>query len=252
MFLEIKPKNLATGAVSADYDEKVYSMGRLGGPITRRERQVFRWVLEELGNGNSKHFDGSRRLLDNACGSGKFVAYASHYMSVVGLDISSLAIKQARQRVAQGTLCVGESEKLPFADNSFDYISCFGSLEHFQDMEQGLLEMKRCLRTGGRLFLLVPNLYGFNNALKAWMLNKTPTTAQIVERLACADAWKDLIERAGFKVLSVSGLSFHREVRSLHPFGIITPLLNMLSNLCAMVIPKSMHSVFCFLAKIRD
>ena len=251
MFLEVKPKHIKTSSVSADYDEEVYTRGRLGGPINRNERRLYAKVLDRLGHPYRDRFNPDLRLLDIACGTGKFLAYASHYMSVAGIDISPTAIEKARQRIVTGALCVGAGEALPFEDERFDYITCFGSLEHFLDMLQGLSEMRRCLKRNGRLFLLVPNLYGYNNTLKAWLHNETPRTGQIVERLACADGWCSLIENAGFRVMDFYGISFRRRLLTLTPFGVITPMLNLLSNLFSMLIPTSMHTVFCFFAEIE-
>ncbi|MEM9660640.1 MAG: methyltransferase domain-containing protein, partial [Planctomycetota bacterium] len=44
--------------------------------------------------------------------------------------------------------------KLPFADDSFDCITCGYVLEHLPDAEPGLAEMARVLEPGGRIFLL--------------------------------------------------------------------------------------------------
>jgi SAM-dependent methyltransferase len=50
----------------------------------------------------------------------------------------------------------GDVQNLPFSDGEFDGIICFHVLEHVPDDRKALREMRRCLKTGGVLFLAVP------------------------------------------------------------------------------------------------
>jgi len=47
---------------------------------------------------------------------------------------------------------VGAGEQLPFADNSFDYVSCCDVLEHVQDVDAVLDEISRVLKPDGLFF----------------------------------------------------------------------------------------------------
>src|SRR5213593_5244425 len=86
-------------------------------------------------------------LLDVACGRGSFLRYAADRgLEVAGIDISPVAIEAARRRLgADVDLRVGSGENLPFDDDSFDYVTCLGSLEHYIDPEQGAREIARVL-----------------------------------------------------------------------------------------------------------
>ena len=80
-------------------------------------------------------------------------------MRLVGMDISSAMIVQARKNVAASDAAgriemqVGSAEKLPFADASFDLIVSSGSAHHWKDAAGGLNEMHRVLRPGGRVLI---------------------------------------------------------------------------------------------------
>jgi ubiquinone/menaquinone biosynthesis C-methylase UbiE len=47
------------------------------------------------------------------------------------------------------------AERLPFDDGSFDVVSTFNSLDHVEDADAALAEMRRVLAPGGTLLLLV-------------------------------------------------------------------------------------------------
>ncbi len=49
---------------------------------------------------------------------------------------------------------LGDLTRLPFADASFDCISCGYAIEHLSDARSGLTELARVLKMGGRLLLL--------------------------------------------------------------------------------------------------
>jgi demethylmenaquinone methyltransferase/2-methoxy-6-polyprenyl-1,4-benzoquinol methylase len=103
-----------------------------------------------------------RRILDVATGTGDF-AIASLRLdpeSVLGVDIAEKMLAVGREKVAKKglsktiTLMTGEAEHLAFPDGSFDAsIVAFGA-RNFEHLEQGLSEMGRVLRPGGRIVVL--------------------------------------------------------------------------------------------------
>ena len=73
-------------------------------------------------------------VLDVGCGPG--FAYFSG--KLIGIDPSFKLLKQAKIPVIQGI-----GEKLPFKDNVFMAVVSITALQNFDNVEQGLLEMKR-------------------------------------------------------------------------------------------------------------
>jgi demethylmenaquinone methyltransferase/2-methoxy-6-polyprenyl-1,4-benzoquinol methylase len=103
-----------------------------------------------------------RRILDVATGTAD-LAIASLRLkpeSVVGIDIAENMLAIGREKLEKKglgaivTLKSGEAEHLAFPDASFDAsIVAFGA-RNFEHLEQGLREMGRVLRPGGRIVVL--------------------------------------------------------------------------------------------------
>jgi SAM-dependent methyltransferase len=109
-----------------------------------------------------RHFTpADRRILDVGCGTGSFARKILRRFSeteVFGLDLSAGMLHQARLRSwASGGrlhLVQGDSERIPFANDSFDIVTCCHSFHHYPRQERVVAEMHRVLRPGGRLFIL--------------------------------------------------------------------------------------------------
>jgi arsenite methyltransferase len=100
------------------------------------------------------------RILDIGCGPGFYVAELLEEVgsegTVVGLDRSPqmLAIAARRcQAFDNVSFREAEATKLPVDDGSFDAALCVQVLEYVPDVSAALKEMRRALRTGGRLVL---------------------------------------------------------------------------------------------------
>jgi arsenite methyltransferase len=99
------------------------------------------------------------RVLDVAAGRGaSALAMAKRFgCDAIGLDLSWRNMDAARREAsevsscAQVTLCCGDAERLPFADGSFDAITCECALCTFPDKRAAAAEFARVLRPGGRL-----------------------------------------------------------------------------------------------------
>lgn len=57
---------------------------------------------------------------------------------------------------------VGDIHSLPFADNSVEALLCIAVLEHVEDPQLAMREMKRVLKPGGACFIYVPFLFYFH------------------------------------------------------------------------------------------
>jgi SAM-dependent methyltransferase len=87
------------------------------------------------------------RVLDVGCGDGRLASlYAAP--EVVCVDASAAAVEQASARGLDAQL--GDARELPFADGSFDVVTCSHMLYHLPDPDRALGEFVRVLRPGGR------------------------------------------------------------------------------------------------------
>jgi demethylmenaquinone methyltransferase / 2-methoxy-6-polyprenyl-1,4-benzoquinol methylase len=73
---------------------------------------------------------------------------------VVGLDFSSGMLQVASERAPGPSYVRGDGLRLPFPDGVFDAVTVAFGLRNFADPEQGLREMGRVLRPGGRGLVL--------------------------------------------------------------------------------------------------
>lgn len=103
---------------------------------------------------------GAWRILDVGCGAGQLTGHLARYAdpdaSITACDFSVEMLLRARQRLASSSIqfVLGDLTQLPFADASFDCITCGYAIEHLSDARSGLAELARVLSVGGRLLLL--------------------------------------------------------------------------------------------------
>src|SRR5690348_13547902 len=76
-----------------------------------------------------------RKVLDVGCGAGTDLArFARGGADVAGVDISASAVALARQNFEQqglkGDLREADGERLPFADNTFDFVFAHGVVQY--------------------------------------------------------------------------------------------------------------------------
>jgi ubiquinone/menaquinone biosynthesis C-methylase UbiE len=116
------------------------------------------------------------RLLDVACGPG-FVseAAAARGAEPVGLDVAVAMVERARLHCPGLTFVVGDAERLPFPDASFDAVTMNFGILHLSQPEAALAEARRVLVRGGRF------------AFTAWVAEGN-AVAQIVDGAVAAHA----------------------------------------------------------------
>ena len=123
-------------------------------------------VLTNLFEKNGKNIDDlkGKTVLDMGCGSGRFtLAFAQlGVKKVTGIDLGKTGIsvgeKISEKLGLENTEFIQDSVlSLPFEDESFDFVFSKGVLHHTGNLEQGLDEFHRVLKTGGDGFIY---LYG--------------------------------------------------------------------------------------------
>lgn len=105
-----------------------------------------------------------RKVLDVATGTADVALEIRRQIpdieQIIGLDISAEMLVFGREKIArkgwedQITLVEGDSEDLPFEDNTFDAVTVAFGVRNFEHLAQGLKEIHRVLRPGGKLVVL--------------------------------------------------------------------------------------------------
>lgn len=94
-------------------------------------------------------------VLDVACGTGDMVLeLQKRGCSVTGVDLSKEMMAIAKRKAPQAEYSLADVERLPFGDASFDAVTCAFGVRNFVHLEQGLHEMLRVLKPGGRMVIL--------------------------------------------------------------------------------------------------
>ena len=95
------------------------------------------------------------RVLDACCGTGDLaIACARIGGQVTGLDFSEPMLERARRKAPEVEWVRGDVLSLPFDDATFDAATVGFGVRNVEDIDRALRELRRVLRSGGRLGIL--------------------------------------------------------------------------------------------------
>ncbi len=141
------------------------------------------------------HASGAKTLEVGAYGRS---SYGRFFPNRIGLDV----------RPGVGVDIVGSVYELPFEDESFDIVLCMVVMEHLEDPQSAIREMKRVLKPGGKILVSVPFLfpihdspgdywrftkYGFKVLFKDWNIVELSAETNFNETFAV------LLQRVGYQ-----------------------------------------------------
>ena len=169
------------------------------------------------------------RVLDVCCGSGASAIPAARIVgpggSVIGVDLAQNLLELARIKAQQHGLenvdfQSGDMTRLSFEDESFDDVVCVFGIFFVPDMELALHELKRVLRTGGKLAITTwgPRLFEPANTV-FWnsVRNARPDLYKGFnpwDRISEVDDLRALLATVGFKDSTVIAESGSQPVNS--------------------------------------
>ncbi len=145
-----------------------------------------------------KSFYTNKVIMDIGCGPRGSLEWADNTKERYGLD--PLANKYLKLGADQHAMkyVEGVSENIPFDDNYFDVITSFNSLDHVEDANKSILEIKRVLKPGG-LFLLIVDIHE-----QATLTEPSAFSWNIIEQF-----------KQGFNILSENHLEGHQMYKSI-------------------------------------
>lgn len=166
-----------------------------------------------------------RTLLDIAVGTGDLALDLaqgiSSLQSIIGVDISKEMLECGRRKVAEAKVAIpitleeADCASLPFADGSFDAITCAFGVRNFEQLEVCLGEMYRVTAEGGHVAILelsVPRNSLLRMGYTVWTRTFIPTVGTLVahnreaytylpksiRRVPQYDAFTALLAKVGF------------------------------------------------------
>jgi len=141
-----------------------------------------------------------KRILVVGCGSGLEVAILAQELQAqaIGIDLKTDFNAIAAERV---TLQQGDATQLQFADESFDLVYSYHSLEHIPKYRTALSEMHRVLAEGGQYCVGTPNrlrLMGYIGSKDTSLLQKVSWNAKDWSARLCGKFRNEFGAHAGF------------------------------------------------------
>lgn len=162
-----------------------------------------------------------KTILDVATGTGDLAILLStiENAEITGLDISAGMLEVGKQKIAHKNLSnriemvLGDGEKIPFDDHSFDAITVAFGIRNFENLDAGLHEILRVLKPGGQFIILetsVPEKFPFKQGYNLYTKNIMPLIGRLFSK-----------DKVAYKYLSDSA--------SIFPYG--ERLNNILRNI---------------------
>ncbi|MEI9885481.1 MAG: class I SAM-dependent methyltransferase [Rhizomicrobium sp.] len=97
-----------------------------------------------------------KAVLDIGCGPCGSLEWADNARQRVGLDpLADAYRKLVEDDRQQMSYCAAPSEKIPFPDGHFDIVTTFNSLDHVDDVDATIAELKRVTAPKGRILVIV-------------------------------------------------------------------------------------------------
>ena len=133
-------------------------------------------------------------IMDIATGTGDLViqmAQKTNASKLIGLDISSGMLEVGKIKVKKEDLdnriemVLGDSEELPFENDSIDAVTVSYGVRNFEDLEKGLSEIRRVLKPQGILVILetsVPTKFPFKQGYYVFSKLVVPTIGKLFSK----------------------------------------------------------------------
>lgn len=170
---------------------------------------------------------GDERVLDVCCGSGASAIPAAEIVgqtgSVIGVDLAENLLALARSKALGLTnieFQLGDMTQLPFEDGSFDVVVCVFGIFFVPDMEVGLRELKRVLRSGGKLAITTWGPRFFEPASTAFWESVREVRPDLYkgfnpwDRISDVEAVRSLLRSVGFEEIEAVAESASQRVNS--------------------------------------
>ncbi len=172
-------------------------------------------------------------LLDVATGTGDLAIEARKIKpeKIIGIDIAEGMLKVGEEKIKKRnldsliSLQVGDSEDIPFSDLKFDAAMVAFGVRNYENLDKGLADMHRVLKTDGRIWVLEfskPKKFPVKQLYNFYFKNILPLIGKIVskdqsaytylpdsvQKFPSGDEFLKHLNLVGFKDLKMFPLSF--------------------------------------------
>lgn len=134
-----------------------------------------------------------KTILDIATGTGDLAILMTKTSAekIIGLDISAGMLEVGQQKINAKNLenkiemVLGDSEKMPYEDQTFDAITVAFGVRNFENLEKGLTEILRVLKPNGIFVILetsVPEKTPYKQGYKFYSKNILPIIGKLFSK----------------------------------------------------------------------
>ena len=177
------------GQVALMFDNIAQSYDRLNQVLSLGIDRYWRWrairYLKDV---------QPQTILDVATGTADLAIATAKQLQptlIVGVDISEKMLDYGRIKVKNAaldkiiTLKTGDAENLSFSSNTFDAITVSFGVRNFENLEKGIAELYRVVRSGGRLVVLEfskPQTPGIKQLYNFYFTHVLPRIGRLVSK----------------------------------------------------------------------
>ena len=172
--------------------------------------------------------DNPSKIIDIATGTGDIaLCFTNDNVNVTGVDNASMMLEQANKKIMQISnvkFQLEDAENMSFEDNTFDVATVSFGVRNFEDLSQGLGEIKRVLKPGKKLIILetaIPSFFIFRFGYFIYTKLVVPILGKIIaknqqayqylstsaEHFPHGKEFKLILENAGFENINIKVLS---------------------------------------------
>lgn len=174
-----------------------------------------------------------KKMLDIATGTGDFAVecLALGPDQIVGMDISKEMLEVGKEKMKKKgvdkiiSMKLGDSENIPFEDNTFDAITVSFGVRNFENLEAGLSEMNRVMKPGGKTAIIefsMPEKFPIKQLYKFYFMNILPLIGRLISKdhraytylpesvnaFPYGQRFLDIYQKCGYKNVKAIPLSF--------------------------------------------
>ena len=136
-----------------DYYKEYYDLERQHWWFVAREKIISNY-LKKLIKENQLNIN-DLKILNVGCGPGRSSQYLSEFGNVVSVEYDKYCCEFASEKTGL-EIIHGSITELPFEDQSFDLVCAFDVIEHVENDQLAVSEMKRVVKKEGIIFITVP------------------------------------------------------------------------------------------------
>ena len=172
--------------------------------------------------------DNPRKIIDIATGTGDIaLCFVNDDVEVIGIDNASMMLNLANKKAVETPnvkFQLEDAENMSFKDNTFDTATVGFGVRNFEDLNQGLREIKRVLKPGKKIIILetaVPSIFIFRSGYFLYTKLIVPVLGRMIaknqqaykylltsaEHFPHGNDFKLILEKAGFENIKIKYLS---------------------------------------------